>query len=70
MGWTILTVAQDEDYCEALYVDGDLRANETTIFSSEIAQFAGDDPIVFRFVHAEGSIEEWPSRLEDLKLTD
>jgi hypothetical protein len=70
MGPTILTVVQDEDYEEALYVDGVLRANKTTMFASEIAEFAGDDPIIFRFAHAEGSIEDWPMNLEDLKLTD
>jgi len=61
-----ITVAQDEDYQEALYMNGTLVTSEETIFACEIAHYANGKPFILKFVQCE--LEgEFPRNLTDLK---
>jgi hypothetical protein len=63
-----VTVVTETDGQEALYVDGILKMHDETIYASDIAEYAGDGPILFRHVHVDYSTDAWtwPDKLEDL----
>jgi hypothetical protein len=62
-----VVVAIDEDYREALYVDGKLRcADGSTIYASDIADAVGSG--LMRFEHRGVKTEfEWPNDLAKLR---
>ena len=67
-----LTVVIDRDSSnECLYVDGKAWASkgETTVYATDIAEVAGDEPIVFRHIQVDCP-DDWPDNLTDLKRTD
>jgi hypothetical protein len=61
-------VALSIDGYEALYVDGDLRDQDDTIYASTIAAKTNGMPIVLRYVELEQDVgTHWPERYEDLQ---
>lgn len=61
-----LTIVIDEDSYECLYIDGKAWGSkgEMTVYACEIAEAAGDEPVLIRHVPIEWEHKEWPDTLE------
>jgi hypothetical protein len=62
-------VVQDEDVNEALYVGGELKCSDGTVYACDIAEFAGDRLIQFSLVNVEdydSQTEDWPEHFDAL----
>lgn len=63
----VMTIVQDEDGCEALYVDRVwVETGHDNIDATEIAQQAGDKFVSIKLLHCQGSMFDWPKLLADL----
>lgn len=62
-----LTVVIDEDSNECLYIDGNSweSKGEKTVHSCDVAEAAGDQPILFRHVSIDFYHHDWPDTLEE-----
>lgn len=66
-----ITVVINENADECLYINGKAweSTGETTVYATDIADAAGDEPILFRHVGVDWDAD-WPENLSDLPTTD
>jgi len=63
-----ITVVQDPDYHEAIYIDGEYYFDENTIFACEIAKIADGKPFKLEFHHCHEFPDAWPTYIDNLTL--
>lgn len=61
-----IVVVTDDSGDEALYVDGVLKAWDSTIYACDIAAIAGDAVVTISHTNAGRTLSDWPKKLSDV----
>jgi hypothetical protein len=61
-----IVVVTDDSGDEALYLDGVLKAWDSTIYACDIAAIAGDAVVTISHTNAGRTLSDWPKKLSDV----